>query len=75
MLGYLPSPFIYGLIADSGNARMAMGTLMSTPMIATALMWIGCYIIMRDDLLPKLDTPTHQRKPTRPSASSNQSKI
>ena len=53
MLGYLPSPFIYGLIADSGNARMAMGTLMSVPMLATALMWIGCYIIMRDDLLPK----------------------
>lgn len=53
MLGYLPSPFIYGLIVDKGNARVAMGTLMSAPTLATAMMWIGCYIIMRDDLLPK----------------------
>lgn len=56
MLGYLPSPFIYGLIADSGNARIAMGSLMSVPMLATGMMWIGCYIIMRDGLLPNLET-------------------
>ena len=77
MLGYLPSPFIYGLIADTGNARVAMGALMSVPMLATLMMWIGCYIIIRDDLLPKVIEPqttqTNQRKSSISQTSNNKS--
>ena len=56
VFGYLPAPFIYGLIYDMGegqNARIAMGFIMFTPFVAVPLCWLSCYFIVKNDLLPK----------------------
>lgn len=52
--GYLPAPFVYGLIYDSGeggNARTAMATLMLSPIISVVAFYLAGYFIIRDDVL------------------------
>ena len=54
LLGYLPSPFIYGAIYDSGdgnNARLAMGVLMFSPIFTLISLFSATYLIKRDDFL------------------------
>ena len=52
--GYLPAPFVYGLIYDSGeggHARTAMATLMLSPTISVVAYYLVGYFIIRDDIL------------------------
>lgn len=51
ILGYLPAPFLYGFIYDmgeGGNARVAMGFIMFTPILAIAFLWASMFFILRD---------------------------
>ena len=52
MLGYLPSPFVYGAIYDMGegqNAQAAMMTLMFSPIISVTTLFISAYFIRKED--------------------------
>lgn len=52
-LGYLPAPTVYGLIYDmngGGNGRMAMATLMFTPIVSVTCLYLACCIIFSRDL-------------------------
>lgn len=40
-------------MGEGGNARIAMGFIMFTPVLSVICLWLCCYIILRDDLLPK----------------------
>lgn len=54
MLGYLPAPFVYGAIYDSGegnNGRLAMAFLMFTPLLSVCTFLSAAYLIKRDDIL------------------------
>jgi hypothetical protein len=54
LLGYLPAPFVYGAIYDSGdgnNGRLAMGCLMFTPLLSVVALLSAAYLIKRDDIL------------------------
>lgn len=56
LLGFLPAPFVYGAIADSGpgegqNARLAMGTLMFAPVVSVVSFVLATFLIFRDDVL------------------------
>ena len=54
LLGYLPAPTIYGLIYDAGeggNARAAMATLMSVPVLSFLFIMASAYFIVTDDVL------------------------
>jgi uncharacterized paraquat-inducible protein A len=54
LLGFLPSPFIYGAVTDSGegnNDRMAMLVLMCSTFIPVITFSIATYLIFRDDIL------------------------
>ena len=54
LLGYLPSPFVYGAIYDSGdgnNSRLAMGVLMYSPIISVVTLLSAGYLIDRDNVL------------------------
>jgi hypothetical protein len=54
LLGYLPAPFIYGAIYDSGdgkNGRLAMACLMFTPLLSVITLLTATYLIKRDDVL------------------------
>ena len=53
-MGYLPSPFVYGAIYDSGdgnNSRLAMGVLMYSPIISVVTLLLAAYLINRDNVL------------------------
>ena len=54
LIGYLPAPFIYGAIYDSGqgkNSRLAMSALMFSPIISISALQIGAYYLVKTDLL------------------------
>jgi hypothetical protein len=54
LFGFLPSPFIYGALTDSGegnNDRLAMGLLMFTAIVPVITFSFACYFILRDDVL------------------------
>ena len=54
LFGYLPSPFIYGLVYDSGkggHSTAAMATLMLSPLISVIAYYLVGYLIIRDDIL------------------------
>lgn len=54
LLGYLPAPFVYGAIYDSGdggNSRQAMATLMFSPVISAGSLCAAVYLITRDNVL------------------------
>jgi sugar phosphate permease len=54
LLGYLPAPFVYGAIYDSGdggNSRQAMATLMFSPIISASTLMGAVYLITRDNIL------------------------
>ena len=54
LFGYLPSPFIYGAVTDSGegnNNRAAMLVLMLTAIIPIITFSVACFYIFRDDIL------------------------
>jgi len=54
LFGFLPSPFIYGMITDSGEGkrdRLAMTFLMGTAIIPVFAFSIASYFIFRDDVL------------------------
>jgi MFS family permease len=54
LLGYLPAPFVYGAIYDSGdggNSRQAMATLMFSPIISVTALLGAVYLITRDNVL------------------------
>ena len=54
LLGYLPAPFVYGAIYDSGdggNSRQAMATLMFSPIISASALIAAVYLIRRDNIL------------------------
>jgi len=54
LFGFLPSPFIYGAISDSGsggNDRLAYLLLMYSVAIPCVTFSIACYSIFRDDVL------------------------
>ena len=54
LFGYLPSPFIYGLVYDSGtgnHSTAAMATLMLSPIVAVIAYYLVGYLIIRDDIL------------------------
>jgi len=54
LLGYLPAPFVYGAIYDSGdggNSRQAMATLMFSPIISVSALIAAVYLITRDNVL------------------------
>lgn len=49
LLGFLPAPYVYGLISDSGkgdNKRLAMRLLMFIPVISVLfLLWAALYML------------------------------
>ena len=50
LLGYLPAPFLYGVIFDSGKGKNflpAMATLMFWPLISVATLYISAIILLR----------------------------
>ena len=50
MLGYLPAPFVYGAIYDMGdgnNARLAMSTLMFSPIVSVSTFFLAAYFILK----------------------------
>lgn len=54
LFGFLPSPFIYGALTDSGegnNDRLAMAALMSSTFIPVLSFSLASYFIFRDDVL------------------------
>jgi hypothetical protein len=54
LLGFLPSPFIYGAIYDSGdggNAREALGMLMFMTIPFVIMAFYVYHIIKRDNIL------------------------
>ena len=54
LFGYLPSPFIYGLVYDSGeghHSTAAMATLMLSPIVAVIAYYVCGALIIRDDVL------------------------
>ena len=54
LIGYLPAPFIYGAIYDTGegkNSRLAMGALMFSPIISISALQIGAYYLVKSDIL------------------------
>lgn len=54
LIGYLPAPTIYGLIHDAGeggNSRWAMGVLMFSPIISITCLYLGAFLIIKNDLL------------------------
>jgi len=54
LFGYLPSPFLYAIVYDSGqgnHSTAAMATLMLSPIVAVVAYYIVGYLIIRDDIL------------------------
>lgn len=54
LLGFLPSPFVYGAVTDSGeghNDRAAMIVLMASTLIPIITFSFATYFIFRDDVL------------------------
>lgn len=54
LVGYLPSPIIYGLIFDSGeggNGRLAMGALLYSVIIPVASFTVAVILIFKNDIL------------------------
>ena len=50
----MPSPFIYGLVYDSGeghHSTAAMATLMLSPIVAVIAYYVCGALIIRDDVL------------------------
>jgi len=56
MFGFLPAPYIYGLIADYGggnNKIIAMRFLMSLPVISVIFYGMAAYYLLRDGFATK----------------------
>lgn len=54
VFGYLPSPFIYGAITDSGeggNDRIALAALMYTAFIPVVAFTVSTYFIFKEDIM------------------------
>jgi MFS transporter, Spinster family, sphingosine-1-phosphate transporter len=54
LLGFLPSPFIYGAVHDAGeggNARLALGMLMFMTVPCVVIIFTVGHIIKRDNIL------------------------
>ena len=52
--GYLPAPYVYGAIYELGegnNSRMAMCTLMFSPIMSVVALFLASYFIVKQDIL------------------------
>lgn len=47
----MPGPFIYGILMENFNARVAMGALMFSPILSVSTLWVAAHLIYRDNVL------------------------
>lgn len=58
LLGFLPAPYVYGMIADSGgkdNKKLAMRLLMFAPVLCNLFLLMACFFLIRGGFGKKVD--------------------